>query len=259
MHILHVSDFFFPNVGGVETHIYLLCQCLLQRGHKVVVLTHSYGGRVGVRWMTNGLKVYYISRLPVYQQVTLPTVFPSFPLLRCILLREQIELVHCHQQHCMRAHGLQGGLTDHSLPALQCGEHTRQQMLEVYSRRCPSGDMCVPYQQRKHSASGPACHRHRVSVIPNAVEAAAYTPSLEARDPSWVTILCLSRLVYRKGIDLLVHLLPVVCRRHPRVRFLIGGDGPKAGMLRDMVAREGLRDRIVLLGQVAREDVPHVS
>ena len=33
--ILMVSDFFYPNMGGVENHIYYLSQCLLQRGHKV--------------------------------------------------------------------------------------------------------------------------------------------------------------------------------------------------------------------------------
>lgn len=42
-----VSDFFFPNVGGVEEHIYNLSQCLIQKGHKVIVMTHSYGDRVG--------------------------------------------------------------------------------------------------------------------------------------------------------------------------------------------------------------------
>lgn len=42
-----VSDFFFPNVGGVEEHIYNLSQCLLKKGHKVVVVTHSYEDRVG--------------------------------------------------------------------------------------------------------------------------------------------------------------------------------------------------------------------
>jgi phosphatidylinositol glycan class A protein len=52
-----VSDFFYPNMGGVEEHIYNLSQCLLERGHKVVVITHSYGERKGVRWMANGLKV----------------------------------------------------------------------------------------------------------------------------------------------------------------------------------------------------------
>jgi hypothetical protein len=33
--ILMVSDFFYPNFGGVESHIYYLSQCLLKLGHKV--------------------------------------------------------------------------------------------------------------------------------------------------------------------------------------------------------------------------------
>lgn len=52
-----VSDFFYPNMGGVESHIFTLSICLMKLGHKVVVITHSYDGRRGVRYMTNGLKV----------------------------------------------------------------------------------------------------------------------------------------------------------------------------------------------------------
>lgn len=33
--ILMVSDFFYPNFGGVENHIYQLSQCLMDQGHKV--------------------------------------------------------------------------------------------------------------------------------------------------------------------------------------------------------------------------------
>lgn len=54
-----VSDFFYPNMGGVEEHIFNLSQCLLEHGHKVVILTHSYEDRVGIRYMTNGLKVRF--------------------------------------------------------------------------------------------------------------------------------------------------------------------------------------------------------
>ena len=52
-----VSDFFYPNMGGVESHIYQLSECLIERGHKVIVVTHAYGNRTGVRYLTNGLKV----------------------------------------------------------------------------------------------------------------------------------------------------------------------------------------------------------
>lgn len=33
--IAMVSDFFYPNMGGVEEHIYCLSQCLIRRGNKV--------------------------------------------------------------------------------------------------------------------------------------------------------------------------------------------------------------------------------
>lgn len=65
-----VSEFFYPSIGGVESHIYQLSQCLIHRGHKVspevlallyvwievVVMTRSFGQRTGVRYLTNGLK-----------------------------------------------------------------------------------------------------------------------------------------------------------------------------------------------------------
>jgi phosphatidylinositol glycan class A protein len=69
MRIAMVSDFFYPNMGGVEMHIWCLSQCLIERGHKVVVITHSYGDdRKGIRYMTNGLKVYYLPMAVFYDQ-----------------------------------------------------------------------------------------------------------------------------------------------------------------------------------------------
>lgn len=57
-----VCDFFYPRLGGVETHIWSLSQCLLRRGHRVVVVTHGCDNRKGVRYMTNGLKVLWRHR-----------------------------------------------------------------------------------------------------------------------------------------------------------------------------------------------------
>ena len=40
--ILMVSDFLYPNAGGVENHIYQLAQCLISRGHKVALPALRY-------------------------------------------------------------------------------------------------------------------------------------------------------------------------------------------------------------------------
>lgn len=98
--------------------------------------------------------------------------------------------------------------------------------------------------------------------------------------PSLVTIVCITRLVYRKGIDLLIAALPKVCALHPDVRILIGGsrlnrardfptdrrllaggDGPKIVELDQMRDKHQslLRDRVELLGAVRHENVREVN
>lgn len=102
--ICMVSDFFYPNMGGVESHIYQLSQCLIEKGHKVVIVTHAYGRRKGVRYLTNGLKVYYLPLQVMYNQSTATTCFHSLPLLRCVFVRERITVVHAHSSFSAMGH-----------------------------------------------------------------------------------------------------------------------------------------------------------
>lgn len=102
--ICMVSDFFYPNMGGVESHIYQLSQCLIEKGHKVVIATHAYGRRKGIRYLTNGLKVYYLPLQVMYNQSTATTCFHSLPLLRCVFVRERITVVHAHSSFSAMAH-----------------------------------------------------------------------------------------------------------------------------------------------------------
>lgn len=152
--IAMVCDFFYPRLGGVEMHIWSLSQHLIRQGHKVIVITHAYGNRKGVRYMPGPLKVYYCVRMnfchqyqcryqvsllltyvcplssflqpiiPMTDQDALPTVTATFPLIREILIREQIEIVHAHQATSVMANesvvyasvlGLPSVYTDHSL------------------------------------------------------------------------------------------------------------------------------------------------
>ena len=63
-----------------------------------------------------------------------------------------------------------------------------------------------------------------ISVIPNAVDSSSFTPDLQLRPSSNddIVIIVASRLVYRKGIDLLIGILPLILEKYPQVKFRIG-------------------------------------
>ena len=58
--------------AGQQHHV------LAIRGHRVLVVTCAYGDRLGVRYMTNMLKLFYLPIIPFYKSV-LPTIVCSLP------------------------------------------------------------------------------------------------------------------------------------------------------------------------------------
>ena len=68
----------------------------------------------------------------------------------------------------------------------------------------------------------------------------------------------ISRLVFRKGVDLLVGIIPAVCRKLDNVDFIIGGDGNKMLALQEMVERERLEERVEFLYSVPHAQVRDV-
>ena len=71
-------------------------------------------------------------------------------------------------------------------------------------------------------------------------------------------IVVASRLVYRKGIDLLVGIIPRICTRYPDVDFLIAGDGPKQTLIDEIKDRYKLHSRVNLVGAQAQDKVRDV-
>uniref|UniRef100_A0A182MEU3 phosphatidylinositol N-acetylglucosaminyltransferase n=1 Tax=Anopheles culicifacies TaxID=139723 RepID=A0A182MEU3_9DIPT len=287
------SDFFYPNMGGVEEHIFNLSQCLLARGHKVIVITHSYGDRKGIRYMTNGLKVYYIPIKVFYNQVVLPTMICNIPLLRYILLREQIDIVHGHSAFSTLAHetmnvakllGLRSVFTDHSLFGFaDLSAVVTNKFLEISLANC-NHCICVSHTGKENTVLRAKVHQDKVSVIPNAVDTAYFTPNpcrrpnddetskvahhsnksfhlttfiFFLRYSSPVNIVVVSRLVYRKGVDLLAGILPKL-KHLPNVHFIIGGDGPKRALLEEIRERNNMQDRVVMLGALEHAKVRDV-
>lgn len=69
-------------------------------------------------------------------------------------------------------------------------------------------------------------------------------------------VVCVSRLVARKGQDVLVRALPAVQAHVPGAALLVVGDGPARRRVERLVAAAGLTDDVVLAGRVPWQEVP---
>jgi phosphatidyl-myo-inositol dimannoside synthase len=69
-------------------------------------------------------------------------------------------------------------------------------------------------------------------------------------------ITCVSRLVARKGQDMLIRALPLVRERVAGTRLVLVGDGPDAVRLRALATANGVVDEVVFVGAVPDADVP---
>ncbi|KAI0659367.1 transferase, partial [Cubamyces menziesii] len=269
-----VCDFFHPGVGGVENHIYMLSANLIRRGHKantpyfVIVITHSHPpDRVGVRWLIPGLKVYYIPFPTIASSATLPNYFTFLPYFRTIVLREDIQLVHGHaslsslaQEAILHAHhmGVRTVFTDHSLFGFDDAASILTNKLLEAALRNVDRAICVSHTGRENTVLRARLMPNKIHVIPNALVAEQFKPAPQSPSGDTITIVVLSRLAYRKGIDLLVATAPRICALFPNVRFLIGGDGPKLIDILQMREKHLLQDRIEMLGPIRHSDVRNV-
>ncbi|WVR06222.1 hypothetical protein IAU60_003252 [Kwoniella sp. DSM 27419] len=265
--IAMVSDFFLPVVGGVEGHIYSLSVALMKRGHRVIVITHSHPNRTGVRYLAPGLKVYYLPYLPIASSATLPNFLLFLPYFRHIVLSESIDLIHGHGSLSSLAHeailhaplmGIKTVFTDHSLFGFGDAVGVLTNKLLVGALRCVDGVICVSNTGRENTVLRAQLDPELVSVIPNALVPDQFRPDPARADPQHITIVVISRLVYRKGIDLLVASAPHISALFPEVRFVVGGDGPKMVELEQMREKYQLQDRVELLGRVKPADVRDV-
>ncbi|CAI5730732.1 unnamed protein product [Hyaloperonospora brassicae] len=270
-------DFFFPRLGGVEMHIWSLAQCLLRRGHKVIVLTHAVPGprpRAGVRYMTHGLKVYYLPITALVDNVTYPTFVNHVALFRTICVREKVQIVHGHQATSTFMHeclvqaksltlGIKTVYTDHSLFGFADAASVHLNKVMKFSMSTVDAAIGVSHTCRENLVLRASLRPEKVATIPNAVDATKFLPpSPESGhcqvDDGCITVVIISRLVYRKGIDLVARAIPRVCAQDPRVRFLIGGDGAKRLLLEEMREKYRLHDRVTLYGAVPHAQVRHV-
>ncbi|KAF8414235.1 hypothetical protein HHK36_002235 [Tetracentron sinense] len=203
--------------------------CLLLHSSGVVVMTHAYGNCSGVRYMTGGLKVYYVPWRPLVMQNSLPTFYGTLPIIRTILIREKISLVHGHQAFSTLCHealmhartmGYKVAFTDHSLYGFADVGSIHMNKILQFTLADVNQAICVSHTSKENTVLRSGLPPEKVFVIPNAVDTAMFKPAPERLNCDEIIIVVISRLVYRKGADLLVEVIPEVCRLYSNVSYL---------------------------------------
>ena len=105
--------------------------------------------------------------------------------------------------------------------------------------------------------------RTRLARLSPGVDVEAFTPDADGaavRREQGIgdapLVVCVSRLVPRKGQDVLVAAWPRVLARHPRARLLLVGGGPLEPALRRAIAARGLQGSVALTGAVPAGRLP---
>lgn len=64
--------------------------------------------------------------------------------------------------------------------------------------------------------------------------------------------------MFRKGSDLLIECIPMLCKAYPYLDFIIAGDGNKRIDIEQMRERNILQDRVKMLGSIKHNQVRDV-
>jgi phosphatidylinositol glycan class A protein len=279
MTICLITDFFYPSPGGVESHVHHLA-ATLAKTRRVIVVTHSHisnekdakslGRRTGIRYLQNGIKVYYLPYLIMFQGATFPTIYASWPLLRQIFLREQVSLLHGHQTFSTLAYEacflirlafptVPIVFTDHSLYGFNSVSSILMNKILKFSCSVIDQFITVSHVGRENTVLRGKFHPKDVSVIPNAIISQQFTPPSHAKENnSKTTIVVVSRMTQRKGISLLISILPDILKKYPQLNFIIAGDGPKRIELESCLKTHFLQDKVTLLGSIRHDQVHQV-
>lgn len=259
-----VSDCFFPGKGGVETHIKTIGEELVAMGHKVIVITHRYGkykGRVNI----GNLVVYYLDIPIICNNMTFPTIFANYILFKEIFTRHNIDIVHGHQSLsnlCMESiyhasnMNIRTVMTDHSI--FEVAKLERILVNNISKFICKNIDwaICVSNISKENTHLRTGIPLDRISIIPNGIVPDRFYP-LQKTVGDKIRVLFISRLTFRKGIDLLIEALPLICKDKQFEVFIVG-DGPKKSELIQTIDENDLHRQVRILGEVNYEEVPDI-
>lgn len=266
MKIAQLSPYFYPHLGGVESHVLELSKHLMDLGHEVFVVTTKLEGTRSEE-IIEGVPVKRVEPLTIFLST------PIVPGIREILSKEDYDILHSHSPPpLMSFFGVRSSkkkevpfvLTYHC--DLEIPHTFGPLIVNIYQRTF--GTYTVSKSDKiittttSYGATSKAVWHQDADIIPNAVDEERFHPSndgsqirkkLGLEDEKLITYV--GRIVYHKGLEYFVRAANFL--KDENVQFLLVGTGDFRSELEDIIKRERLEDKVMFAGRVPNEDLPN--
>ncbi|HVE29402.1 MAG TPA: glycosyltransferase [Mycobacteriales bacterium] len=285
MRIAMVSEHASPlaAVGGVDSggqnvHVESLARAVARAGHDVTVYTRRDSAELPDRVRTaDGVLVEHLDAgpaAPVPRDELLPFVGQLGSELAARFAADPPDLVHAH--FWMSGLAALSATRDLDVPVVQTfhalgvtkrrfqGRHDTSPPVRIRMERALARDVdriVATCTDEVGELVRLGAARNRITVVPSGVDIDQFSPDGPAAERGdRPRVLCIGRLVPRKGFDTVLRALVGV----PEAELIIAGGpaadelagDPEAARLTRLAERFGVADRVRLVGAVARPDVP---
>ena len=265
MRIAQISPFFYPHIGGVESHVQTLSEKLVDNGHEVTVYTSNFGDLKETE-VINGVRVIRVKQT---RQLFYTPITPS---LRKVMGQEKYDVVHAHTPPPLSAYYAARAVKkskipyvvtyhcDLQLPGVIGSLATTVYKVSLGRYTFRQTDRIIVHT-KTYGATSRILWNFDVSVIPSAVNPERFGEDIDSRSVierhglhGKKLVLFVGRIVPHKGLDYLIDSAEFTPEN---VSYLIVGRGEYLSPLRRKAREKGVDKRIIFAGKVSSKLLPN--
>ncbi len=270
MKILMLTPYFYPHTGGTEKYVKDLSTELVKKGHEVTVITNNVpiSKKAPKEEEMNGFKVVRLSAIDVaYLPITM-----SFNKAMC----DGFDLVHCHAPAASFVRAVAGKIKAPVMVTYHCDilmfdkfigipipgflKSFFNNLMAAYSKFWVKKADGVLATTESYAAGSPVLREVPHYVAPIGVHYENFDPIIKKLKISEKTkkknqVVFVGRLAANKGLDYLIHAIPIIIRKFPDLKVLICGEGEEKAHLQSLVKRLGVSDHVEFHGILTFEQL----
>ncbi len=274
MHILYISDVYFPRINGVSTSIETFRGELIAAGHAITLIAPNYLPAKEVELAANGIYRIPSRAVPRDPEDRLMSYRATLKLLG-ELRHRSIDLVHIHTPFVAhyaglalaRALGVPCVATYHTyfeeylghyLPFLP-GSWVRAIARRFSRAQCNDmNTVLVPSAAMRRVLEGYGVSQP-LTVLPTGIPEDFFTAGDGARfraehgiAPGRPMALFVGRVAFEKNIGFLIEVIAQAKRTLPDLLLVVAGEGPALPVLRAEARKRGLSEQVNFVGYLDR-------